>query len=582
MSASLKKQSQRLGIFFMLNLTILALNGLYFTWSNNNLLLKIDEHSKENAKMVIPLNLGIIKLNYHVAQVQQWLQDISATRGLNGLDDGFEKAQKNANQVARLHEELLHKASQLDLNDINTELKKFPIKFEAFYLEGQKMAKAYVEKGPEGGNPLMSDFDKKAEDLSQLLETLSSQVHLFSETRQQSLQQAILDAEVSSSSASLRTWLISLIGIVLAIYVVRKLQQAAIEITRVAEMLDKIEKGWLNLRLQGIKRSDDIGIMQKNLNMVLDRIESFCRESGASLEALSKGQYHRKIPTDGYENIFLVNVKRINRGIASMEEQSATHRKGVEEISVEVQQRVQELSSCVLELKSQSQNIENIAQGSPSSQVVNGQVKAVSSISSIAAAVEEFSHSIKEVGQNVQRSAEVGRQATLQVKESAGLIFALKNSTEKINSVIGLIQAVSSKTNLLALNATIEAASAGEAGRGFAVVAAEIKGLAQQTSSSSEEIKRIIASIQASTNDVVKSMKNIEDTIQEINSNGQEISKTLDEQRTVANEISANVMETASKTIENAGGVKQAAHKIDDVNGHLSSTLAAFTAKVLG
>lgn len=41
--------------------------------------------------------LGLIEdLRLNVVQVQQWLTDVSATRGLNGLDDGFDQASEQA------------------------------------------------------------------------------------------------------------------------------------------------------------------------------------------------------------------------------------------------------------------------------------------------------------------------------------------------------------------------------------------------------------------------------------------------------------------------------------------------------
>ena len=48
------------------------------------------------AEAEIPFLLAIKETKIDVIQVQQWLTDISATRGMNGLDDGFKVAAEYA------------------------------------------------------------------------------------------------------------------------------------------------------------------------------------------------------------------------------------------------------------------------------------------------------------------------------------------------------------------------------------------------------------------------------------------------------------------------------------------------------
>jgi methyl-accepting chemotaxis protein len=76
------------------------------------------------------------------------------------------------------------------------------------------------------------------------------------------------------------------------------------------------------------------------------------------------------------------------------------------------------------------------------------------------------------------------------------LVQDMNESTKQINAISQTIADITEQTNLLSLNASIESARAGEAGRGFAVVAEEIRKLADQSKTSTEEIKVIIASIQ--------------------------------------------------------------------------------------
>lgn len=75
-------------------------------------------------------------------------------------------------------------------------------------------------------------------------------------------------------------------------------------------------------------------------------------------------------------------------------------------------------------------------------------------------------------------------------------IFQLQERTKEIEGFAGLIQSITSQTNLLSLNASIEAARAGENGLGFAVVAEEIRKLAVQTASATEQIENTVHKVQ--------------------------------------------------------------------------------------
>lgn len=89
------------------------------------------------------------------------------------------------------------------------------------------------------------------------------------------------------------------------------------------------------------------------------------------------------------------------------------------------------------------------------------------------------------------------------------IVLSNNESAEKIESASGMIKSIADQTNLLALNAAIEAARAGEAGRGFSVVADEIRKLAGQSNSFTNEIKKVIEELKIQSQGAVQTMQEV-------------------------------------------------------------------------
>ena len=93
----------------------------------------------------------------------------------------------------------------------------------------------------------------------------------------------------------------------------------------------------------------------------------------------------------------------------------------------------------------------------------------------------------------------------LQYKVSAiaDQIVNLSEQTAQISTISELVTDVANQTNMLALNAAVEAARAGEQGKGFTVVAGEIRKLAEETKQSADKINSLVGDIQAAINSTI-------------------------------------------------------------------------------
>lgn len=100
-------------------------------------------------------------------------------------------------------------------------------------------------------------------------------------------------------------------------------------------------------------------------------------------------------------------------------------------------------------------------------------------------------------------------------KDFADKVKKLGSSISKISEIIKLINDISDETNLLALNASIESARAGESGKGFAVVAEEIRKLAEQSRTSSDNIGKLLNGIISETQTMVHASDNIVNEVDE-------------------------------------------------------------------
>ncbi len=179
--------------------------------------------------------------------------------------------------------------------------------------------------------------------------------------------------------------------------------------------------------------------------------------------------------------------------------------------------------------------------------------RASSSSSIVASAAEELSAAISEMDPKVAKSAEEIGKAFEEAAQANTIIHSLEEAANQIGDVVDLIKNIASQTNLLALNATIEAARAGEVGKGFAVVAAEVKELASQTATATEDITRQVDSLQNESKQALQAMDVIGNTMDTVKDSSNELTRLIGEQKIATEEIA----EQLARTVEEINNVSE-------------------------
>jgi methyl-accepting chemotaxis protein len=168
--------------------------------------------------------------------------------------------------------------------------------------------------------------------------------------------------------------------------------------------------------------------------------------------------------------------------------------------------------------------------------VADGAEDQAGTVGRTTAAVEALSDRIDRISQNAEEAAaatDSTRQQALeglgQIREIAAGMVRLRSLIQanvrkarrlgersvEIETIVKLIDDISSRTDMLALNATIESVRAGEHGRGFAVVAEEIRKLAERSAAATREIGTLVEAIQADSRESMRAMADEEAGMEE-------------------------------------------------------------------
>ena len=565
------------------------------------------------------LTEAVANVKLDVVQVQQWLTDISATRGLDGLDDGYAEAEAYATRFSEDVATARTIAEDIGESNIVASLDHSATVFPAYYAAGKTMAASYIAEGPTGGNARMAEFDAAAADLATDIDALIAAADGYSRSVAQTVDAERLDLEAAEDNTLFAQmagygFLIAAIAamtVFFAGYVLPRLRSMSARMTAIAAndystgvygssfwaelkgmgaAADIFRSNGLRLEALAATEAEQAAARAAERRAMMAELQS---AFGSVVDASISGDFSRRVPTtfpDPELNALALSVNElveaVGKGLGETADVLAAFAKCDFSVHMSADQvgaftRLRDDTNAVS--RNLTDVISRLQQTSGSLRTATTEILAgandladrttrqAATIEQTSAAMETLANMI---GLNARGAADAGVQSqtvsqmALESEQSmARATEAMSNiseSSSRLQNFIGVIDDIAFQTNLLALNASVEAARAGEAGKGFAVVAIEVRRLAQSAAEASREaqqlVDRSVAGVQdgsAILNEVAARLSGVTRSIGETAKKMDEIARVSNEQSRAVAEVSTAVRQMDEMTQHNAALVEE-------------------------
>ena len=202
-----------------------------------------------------------------------------------------------------------------------------------------------------------------------------------------------------------------------------------------------------------------------------------------------------------------------------------------------------------------------------------------------AATLEQSSASSEEIGamcrQNETRTSEAAQlvvksegrfdQAGKSIEQMTQTMSEIAASSQKVSTIIKVIDEIAFQTNILALNAAVEAARDGEAGMGFAVVADEVRNLAQRSAQEAKDTTGLIEEplkhsqtgrdrvnqVSSAIEGIIRDSRKVKELVESVNAGSGEQTRGIEQVSTAIRQLQSVTQEMAASSEEGAAAAEE-------------------------
>ncbi|MGP4042134.1 methyl-accepting chemotaxis protein [Gracilibacillus sp. D59] len=437
----------------------------------------------------------------------------------------FEENVQQVEERMQVAEEILRNDDQIDQSFVDEHLENFHSGFNKW----KDMTESVLQ---ESDTTMLNNL---LDNMRSEFDNTRNQIDLLQQEIDETSKEILEEIETTTHYIVIFSVVIMVIFIiilfVLSFFLIRQITKP---ISQLVDANEQVAGGNLDIDLLDDNRKDEIGSLAKSTNQMINELKSMVRY----IQEIS-------VEVNGQSKKLSQASDEVNVG----SQQIATT---MEEMSTGAEQQASASSDISASMEALHGKIETSSEEGNALQIASNEVLELST----------------ESGTKLNDSVVQMQEITTMMQTSVSKVKSLEQQSNKISTLIDVIQDIAEQTNLLALNAAIEAARAGDSGKGFAVVADEVRKLAEQVSSSVTEITDIIGGLQSETKDVAGVLEGGYSTVE---SGNQQIQESQQSFQTIQTQMT-DMIDRINNISTNLKDIQSSSEKVSNASTDIAST----------